>query len=94
MCYYHDMDSEMQESIQKVLELVEENNKILRKMRRSIFLGRVFHALYWVIIIGVSIGAYYYVQPYLESVMKSLGGTDSTMEFFAKFPDLLKNFQK
>ena len=88
------MDSETRDQIGKILELTEENNKILRKMRRSILWGRIFHTLYWVIIIGISIGAYYYVQPYLENMIKALGGAQSTMELFAKFPDMVKNMPK
>ena len=88
------MDSDIRDAVQKTLELVEENNKILRKMRRSIFWGRVFHTLYWIIIIGVSIGAYYYVQPYLESMLKIFGGTQGTLDELQKLPDLLKNLPK
>ncbi len=38
--------------------MVEENHALLRKMHRSAVLGRVFHMLYWIVIIGLSVGAY------------------------------------
>ncbi len=88
------MDSEEKETLEKILELAQENNKILRKMRRSILWGRIFHTLYWVIIIGLSVGAYYYIQPYFEGLLKSFGATGSNLEMFAEFPELLKNLQK
>ena len=48
--------------------MVEENNALLRKMRRSALLGRIFHILYWVVIFGFSVGAYYLIQPYVDQV--------------------------
>jgi hypothetical protein len=33
-------------------------------------LGRFMTLLYWLILIGVSFGVFYYFQPYLDSVLK------------------------
>ena len=48
--------------------MVEENHTLLRKMHRSALFGRVFTILYWVVIIGLSVGAYYFIQPYVDQV--------------------------
>ncbi len=54
--------------------LVEENNALLRKMRRAAILGSIFRVLYWIVIIGLSVGAYYFIQPYVEQLQGVYGG--------------------
>ncbi len=54
--------------------MVEENHTLLRKMHRSALLGRTFTILYWVVIVGLSVGAYYFIQPYVEQVQGVYGG--------------------
>ena len=41
---------------------------LLRKMRRAALFGQIFHMLYWVVIIGLSVGAYYVIQPYVDQM--------------------------
>ena len=60
--------------LEELERLVTENNKILRTMRRSQRIGRVFSTLYWVLVIGVAVGAFYFIQPYLDSVNESVNG--------------------
>lgn len=64
-----DPDIERLESqIEENRKLLEENNHILRKLHRSVIWGRIFKIIYWVVIIGVAIGAFYFIQPYIESL--------------------------
>lgn len=67
LCYHIHMTPEEREMLRKTLELSEENNKMLRAIRRSIFWGRVTRIAYWVIIIGAAIGLFYYLQPYIDT---------------------------
>lgn len=60
--------------------LAEENNEILRKMRRAALWGRIWHILYWTVIIGLSVGAYYFVQPYVEQVQSVYDGFRSDVD--------------
>ena len=57
--------------------MVEENNTLLRKMRRAALWGRIWHIIYWGIIIALSLGAYYFIQPYVEQVQGVYGGFKS-----------------
>jgi uncharacterized membrane protein len=82
------MDFDGKEMLEKILALTEENNKILRKMRRAVLWGRIVSFLYWAVIIGLSIGAYVYVQPYLESMLKVFG---TGKEAIANIENLSKN---
>ena len=49
--------------------MTEENNIILKSIRRSARVGTVMRILYWIVILGLSYGAYYFIQPYLQNVM-------------------------
>ena len=80
----------------ELLELTKENNEILRKMRRSLFWGRVFKAVYLIIILGVTFGAYYFIQPYLEGVLGTyqslLGGAEGVPEAGNSLPNIFGIF--
>jgi len=87
------MDFETRELVEKILELTEENNRILRKMRRSMFWGRVMSIIYWVLIIGISLGLYYYLQPVIDrsfeffnTTKDSLGSIDRLTEILNSVP--------
>ncbi len=74
------MDFRDKEFLDRLMALTEENNHLLHKMWRTARLARVVRIIYWIILLGISIGAYYYIQPYLEqftavfgSFMDSLG---------------------
>ncbi len=59
------------DSMEELLELTKENNKILKKLLSSLRLSRAMRIIYWVIIVGVALGAYYYVQPYVEGLIST-----------------------
>ena len=68
------MSPEEHELLRRSIALSEENNDILRSIQSSMRLGRFMTFLYWLILIGISVGAYYYAEPYVEkaiSVYKS-----------------------
>ena len=67
------MTPEERQLLIQTSRLVEENNKILRKMHRAALWGRIFHFLYWVAIIGLSVGAYYFIQPYVDQLQQTYG---------------------
>lgn len=54
--------------------MVEESNALLRKMHRADLVARAFRLFYWIVIIGLSVGAYYFVQPYVEQIQNVYGG--------------------
>lgn len=60
------MNPQEKELLEKTLEYTRENNKMLRAMRRSIRFSSFLRVAYWLIIIGLGIGLYQYLQPFLE----------------------------
>ncbi|MFA6520504.1 MAG: hypothetical protein WCT44_02775 [Candidatus Paceibacterota bacterium] len=84
------MSQEERELLEKSVALEEDNNKMLRAIRRSMFLGRVMTFVYWALIIGSAIGAYYFVQPYVDQIIGVYGGAKSNVDSVSSF---FKNFQ-
>ena|SRR3989338_567893 len=78
------MNPEEQKMLERTLRLSEENNKILKKMHRSIQWGRFIHAVYWIIIIGSAVGAYYFLQPFFEVFQGTLGAFGTSVENLQK----------
>ena len=63
------MDEEFKVLLRKNLELSKENNRLLKKMRRSAFIGNILRVIWWAVIIGLPIYLYFSVlQPYLEEL--------------------------
>lgn len=63
-----------QELLEENLKLTKENNKILLGLRRSQRLGIAFTAFKWIIVISLTLGAYYYLQPFLEQLLQIYSG--------------------
>ena len=77
------MDAEFKKLLQDTLALAQENNNILHEMRRAQRIQRFMTFLYWIFIVGSAVGAYYLIQPYVESLTGAY--TDVT--------DSIKSFQ-
>jgi hypothetical protein len=64
---HEDEIHELKELVRQSIALGEENNVLLRKMRTSARWSSFFRVIYWLIIIGLSVGAFYFIQPYVAS---------------------------
>jgi hypothetical protein len=60
------MNQEEKELLQKTYELSEENNKILRGLKRVNRWSYTLKTFYWLFILAIAFSAYFYVQPYVE----------------------------
>ncbi|MES3005384.1 MAG: hypothetical protein V4664_00350 [Patescibacteria group bacterium] len=86
------MDQEIQEiraELKKVSKLTEENSVILHAIQRRAKLALLWSFFRWMIIIGIAIGSFYYIQPYLEQLaiiyQKLTGAKLDFIEFFRRF---------
>lgn len=85
------MDQELRELLEKTLKISEENNDLLKKMHRTQRWSMVMSAMYWLFIIGITFGAYYYLQPYLTTLFETytslVGGIEDIQQKTQSFPD-------
>ncbi|MEK7578968.1 MAG: hypothetical protein AAB460_00320 [Patescibacteria group bacterium] len=68
------MTPEERKMLEETLALSRENNIVLKKLRRGALWGRAMHLLYWVVIIGTTVGAFYFLQPLLDQFGSIYGG--------------------
>lgn len=74
------MDPESKKLLEATYALEKENNKMLHSMKRSMVMARIMSILYWIIIIGISVGAYYYIQPYVNQIIKTYGTVNTALK--------------
>ena len=60
------MTPEEHELLRRSIALSEENNDILRGIQRSMRMSRFLSVLYWLVIVGITVGAWYFAQPYMD----------------------------
>lgn len=76
-------DQDLDELVRANLKLTQENNKMLKAMRRSVIYGRIFRVLFWLLLLGGSYVVYYvFLEPYvvkISQVYEQVQGIQSTM---------------
>lgn len=77
--WYHTyMDPQERKLLDEAVSLARENNKLLKKIHRAAVWGRVIRTIYWVVIIGVTVGALYFLQPYVDQLQSIYGQVQDT----------------
>ena len=74
------MTPEERSLLRQTYELAQENNTILRGIRRANRFSMAFKIFYWLVIIGVTLGAFYFVQPYLEKSIDLLNQAQKSVQ--------------
>lgn len=82
------MDQEVKHLLEENIKLSKENNVLLLKIRSVQRWAQITRILYWVVIIGVSFGAFYYVQPLLGNMLNVYTGGVSGLD---NIGDITKN---
>lgn len=92
------MGPEEKHQFSEMYRMVKENNQMLYRIRRAARWGIIFRIFYWMVIIGLSVGTYYYIQPYLDAlggVFEELkGGLKNTLSITERISDLRSLFEK
>lgn len=65
------MDEETKKLIKEDLEVNKENNKLLNKLVWYQKWARWLNIIKWVIVIGTTLGALYYIQPLIEDLFST-----------------------
>lgn len=80
----------------RAIELkLEENNKILVRMRRVQRNAALVRAGYWVLIIALTFGSYYLIKPYISQLGAAYGfGADDTTQQSPKNSTSAENLLK
>jgi hypothetical protein len=76
------MDQEERELLENTFSLAKENNQMLHKIRRSQKIADLMRFLYWLVILGAAVGAFYFIQPYIEQIESFIGNAGVTINNF------------
>ncbi|MDB5204909.1 MAG: hypothetical protein JWP09_937 [Candidatus Taylorbacteria bacterium] len=92
-------DNELRKMVEETMELSKDNNRILHSIQRRERMTQVFRVVYWLILLGAGAGLYYYIQPYIDELVKAYGNIVDTQHKVAdisgKFSlDSIKNYFK
>lgn len=95
---------EFKEKVDELTEMVKENQRMIRNLYRKSQWGTVMGIVKWVLIISISLGALYFLQPFLESTMRTYQTASGILSSMKGQPaaatsssgsifDLIKNFK-
>jgi ABC-type uncharacterized transport system fused permease/ATPase subunit len=68
-----------QEKLDEMYEMIKENNEILRSLLRRERFATAIRIAYWLIVIGVVGGAFYFIKPYAQTVMSNVSSLQNAI---------------
>ncbi len=84
--------AEMKQMLKRNTELLEENNRLLRKMHRNAIWGFWLRVLFYGIFLGLPFVMYFYiVAPYLASMESTYGSALEQLESLSNI-DVIRQF--
>jgi len=66
--------AEINEKIDALTSLAEENQMMIRNLYQRARMATVFIFIKWFIIIGITVGSFYYIQPLINNLVGIYGG--------------------
>lgn len=72
------MEPNIDARLKSIEEKLDKNQELLNRIRRVQRNGQLFKIFYWVLIILATFGAFYYIQPYLNSLVETYTGIKDT----------------
>jgi len=70
------MDQEVKSLLEENIKISKENNELLLKIRNVQRWSQITRYLYWFVLLGISLGAFYFVKPYLNNLLSLYTGGD------------------
>lgn len=91
---FNGMETEEKKLLQNTFNLAEENNKMLHKVRGVQKRHAIFSVLKIVIIIGIAVGAYYFLQPFVKSVLKFIQDSGASIDQLKNLGSMFQNMPR
>ncbi|OHA58501.1 MAG: hypothetical protein A2571_01860 [Candidatus Vogelbacteria bacterium RIFOXYD1_FULL_44_32] len=63
------MDEETKSLLEENLAIGKDNRRMLKKLLSYRRLEAIYSVLKWVVVLGIGLWTYYYLQPYLDQVL-------------------------
>jgi hypothetical protein len=75
------MTPEEKSLLERTYKIVEDNNTILRGIRRANRISAGIRIFYWLVIVGATLGLFYYMQPYIDSMFDLVGEAQKSIQY-------------
>jgi len=85
------MDPESKKLLEETLVLAQENNKMLHKVRGVQKWATFWSGLKVFIIIGLALGSFYFLEPYINKIADLYGSISDTTQKVKSAADNVKN---
>jgi hypothetical protein len=85
------IEPELKDLLQKNLESSQETLKVVKGMRSIQRWGSFFTVLKWIIIIGITFGSFYFIQPYLNGLIDTYTQLNETVNGVQKVGDSINS---
>ena len=85
------MDPILDSRLTAIEEKLEKNHLLLTRIRRVQRNGQLFKIFYWVLILMVAFGSFYFIQPYLSQLLETYTGIQTSQEQLQNSIPNLKN---
>jgi NADH:ubiquinone oxidoreductase subunit 2 (subunit N) len=69
-----------EEKLDAIYEMTKENHEVLLSIRRQQYVASATRILYWLVVLGVVGGAYYYVRPLVILLSGHSGKVEETVK--------------
>jgi hypothetical protein len=71
---------EYEQELRQIRKIVEENNEILKGLKKKARYAMIFGALKWFIYIGIAIGLFTVIKPFIEGVLGTYSSLQENMQ--------------
>ena len=71
--------------LEETLELARDSNYLIHKIRRAGKWSMVFTFVYWFVILGGLAVGYYFIQPYVDTMLKAYTQVQAQIDGFKNF---------
>ena len=81
----------MESENKEMIELIRENNKMLHKVRGVQKRQAIFSVLKIVIIVGIAVGGYYFLQPFVGQIQKFIQDSGASISQLKNLGGMFQN---
>lgn len=73
-----------EEKLDAIYEMTVQNHEVLKTIRRQQYISGAFRVMYWLVVLGVIGGSYYFIRPFIGSVS---GNASQLESIYSQFKD-------
>lgn len=68
------IDNEDKVILRQILEITKDNQEKIHRLYRGLWISRIWRVAYWIIVIGIAVGGFYFIQPYIDELKSAYSG--------------------